>query len=340
MKNKVLCLIIMAILFIGLPTLASDIEVQPTMISKSNAQDRVWAGTFQIVWNEFIDKYVHNPVRLKDGTPFYVYELNRRTFDVSNIAEACYYKFSGNVKKNTVKNIKKAIKKKFNETSDILDILNPVPGPDSFLIYAMLKKDFEFIKEFDKLGASSFGTDMTADYFGVNKKTDNDVRTNIKVLFYNNPKDFAVVLSTKNNDEVYLYKNSANKNFQALYLDMNLKTTMYKGEKTFSDSDEFKVPNIKFDVNKSFDELSGKRVLGSNIIINKALESIQFNMDSKGVQLKSEAAMTFVESIGPGVDKPKPRLFYFDDTFVIFLKEQNKKFPYFALRVHDITKFQ
>jgi len=35
-----------------------------------------------------------------------------------------------------------------------------------------------------------------------------------------------------------------------------------------------------------------------------------------------------------------PRLFYFDDTFVIFLKEKEKKRPYFALRVNDITKFQ
>ena len=37
---------------------------------------------------------------------------------------------------------------------------------------------------------------------------------------------------------------------------------------------------------------------------------------------------------------PKPRFFYFDDTFVIFLKEKDKKSPYFALRVNDITKFQ
>ena len=35
-----------------------------------------------------------------------------------------------------------------------------------------------------------------------------------------------------------------------------------------------------------------------------------------------------------------PRLFYVDDTFVIFLKEREKRSPYFALRVNDITKFQ
>ena len=36
----------------------------------------------------------------------------------------------------------------------------------------------------------------------------------------------------------------------------------------------------------------------------------------------------------------EPRNFYFDDTFVIFLKEKNKKSPYFALRVNDISNYQ
>ena len=35
---------------------ASNIEVLPTMQSKTNVQDRVWVGTFQIVWNDLMDK--------------------------------------------------------------------------------------------------------------------------------------------------------------------------------------------------------------------------------------------------------------------------------------------
>ena len=35
-----------------------------------------------------------------------------------------------------------------------------------------------------------------------------------------------------------------------------------------------------------------------------------------------------------------PRLFYFDSTFNIFLKEKDKKNPYFALRVNDISNYQ
>lgn len=339
MKNKLLSLGLMLIMAF-MPAFASDIEVQPTMISKSNAQDRVWVGTFQIVWNEFINKYVHNPVRFREGTPATAHELNAKTFDTDDLSDKCYYIFSDNIRKNTVNHIKKAITKKFKETSDILDGMNLIPGKNNFIVYAMLKKDFEFLREFDKLGQSAFGKDMTAEYFGINKNSSKDIKDAVKVLYYNNPDDFAVVLYTKGEDEVYIYKNGANKEFKNIYRDMNVKISRYNGNKTLNPQDELMIPNIKFDVTKSFDELCNKRVMGTNISISKALETVKFNMDNKGVQLKSEAVMTFETTAAPNMDTPEPRYFYFNDTFVLFLKEKDKDSPYFALRVYDITNFQ
>ena len=80
--------------------------------------------------------------------------------------------------------------------------------------------------------------------------------------------------------------------------------------------------------------------MGTNLVINQAMESIKFDMNNKGIKLKSEAGLTAeVTSLLPP-EELVPRLFYFDDTFVIFIKEKNKNKPYFALRVNDITKFQ
>ena len=80
--------------------------------------------------------------------------------------------------------------------------------------------------------------------------------------------------------------------------------------------------------------------MGTNLVINQAMESIKFDMNNKGVKLKSEAGLTAeVTSLLPP-EELVPRLFYFDNTFVIFIKEKNKNKPYFALRVNDITKFQ
>lgn len=338
MKN-ILSFIIALFLFLNMNAQASEIDVLATMQTKTNLQDKVWVGTFQIVWNDFIDRIVHDIVRFREGTPAYVQDLNNREFSVTDISDDCYYKKVGVITKNTKKEISKAIKKKFNETSDILDDLNLKPAPNSFIVYAILKKDFEFLNEFDKLGKSNFANNKKAEYFGITKHSDKILKRGVKVLFYNNRNDLAVILDTKGKDEVYLYKNDSNKPFDLIYKEMNRKASKYKGPATLGRSDELKVPNIKFDIKKAFKEIENKRVMGTNILISQAMESIKFDMNNKGVKLKSEAAITgLLTALPPAAETPK--YFYFDNTFVIFLKEKGKEKPYFALRVSDISNYQ
>ena len=331
-------MLFLLLMFVQTPSYATGIEVQPTMISRSSAQDRVWVGTFQLVWNDFIDKIVHNPIRFREGTPLMVQALNQKMFTERDLSEDSYYTFTGKVTKKTKKQIQKAIKKKFKETSDLLDKLDLTPRNDMLIVYAMLKKDFEFKNEFEKLGKDLFGNEQTAEYFGLNKSSNENLRSGVSVLFYNSPRDFAVKLATKDKDEVILYKNSTNKAFAHIYIDMLKKGRVYKGNKTFTKSDDLKIPNIKFFEEKAFEELTGKRIMGTNLVINQAMETIKFDMNNKGVKLKSEAAVTVMTmSLQPDEES---RSFAFDDTFVIFLKEKGKNNPYFALRVNDIEKFQ
>ena len=65
---KFLSIIVSLLLMINMSAFAADIELQPTMRARTNAQDRVWVGTLQLVWNDFISKYVHNPVRFREGS--------------------------------------------------------------------------------------------------------------------------------------------------------------------------------------------------------------------------------------------------------------------------------
>ena len=320
-------------------TFGAGVEIEPTMSSKPVEENRVWVGTFQLVWNDFMDKFVHSAVRFKNGTPEMVWQLNARSFSEKNISDKAYYKYAGRVNKSTKKTIEKAIKNKFNETSDIVDKLDLTPDYNKFIIYAMLKKDFEFLNEFDKLGKSSFGNIQSAEYFGVDKKSDNELRKGVTVLFYNNENDFAVKLLTKDNDELYLYKTAMNKPFKRLFIDMNVKSSVFKGDTTLKKIDRLKVPNIKFYTEKNFEELENKRVMGTNLVIDKAMETVKFEMNNKGVKLKSEAAMIAVGS-ALNAEPEVPRLFYFNDTFVMFIKEADKTLPYFALRVYDISDFQ
>lgn len=316
---------------------ASNIEVLPTMQSKTNVQDRVWVGTFQIVWNDLMDKVAHTVVKFPEGTPEMVNELNKQDFTVNELSENCYYRYVGKIQKNTKKIIAKAIKKKFHESSDLLDKLDMSPSKDRFIVYAMLKKDFEFTSAFDKLGTSDF-RGKNAEFFGINSRSDEGLDKNVSVLFYNSPSDFAVKLDTIGKDEVYLYKTPNTKTFNYIYSDMLKKQAAYEGDTAFNKVDELKVPNLKFFEEKSFDEVCGKRIKGTNLMIDQAMETIRFDMDNTGVKLKSEAAMTIMKmSLEP---QAEPRMFNLDNTFVLFLKEKGKNKPYFALRVHDIENFQ
>ena len=92
------------------------------------------------------------------------------------------------------------------------------------------------------------------------------------------------------------------------------------------------MPNLKFKNNHEYTELEGKTIKNTLFTIGSALQTIDFNMDNKGVELKSEAALIMKMSMPlPVVEEPRD--FFCDDTFVLFLIEKDK--PYFALRVKD-----
>ena len=79
---KKLFLSVLTALLLFSPAFAANIEVLPTMQSKTNVQDRVWVGTFQIVWNDFMDKIAFTKIKFPTGTPVIVNELNKQDFTV------------------------------------------------------------------------------------------------------------------------------------------------------------------------------------------------------------------------------------------------------------------
>ena len=103
--KKILSLVLSSFIMGVAQVQASDIEVLPTMMSRTNAQDRVWVGSFQLVWNDFMDRVVFNPIRFREGTPESVRDLNRQSFTSSDLSEKSYYKITAKVTKNLKKQI-------------------------------------------------------------------------------------------------------------------------------------------------------------------------------------------------------------------------------------------
>lgn len=298
------------------------------------AQNDVWCITFQLIWNDFMDKFSDGkPVRFVGGNPPLADELNKKLYTKDLLSDKSYYITQGKLSLKLKKEIEKAIYKKFKEKSDILDRID-WNAKDSYLFYTMLKKDFTFLTPFDKLDAQPFNrSDFVVKYFGINKKSDRKLRNNADVIFYNNSDDFAVKLNTKENEEVILYRTDNKDTFENLY------TRVYKDFRNYGEFDKndiLYIPNI--DVNKliSYDELCGKKLKDSNYMISQALQTIKFKLDDKGGTLKSEAAMAIMKT---SLEPPKrERYFIFNKPFVLFLKEKGKDKPYYAMYIDD-TKY-
>lgn len=312
-----------------------DIDVLATMNQPSKSPNRIWVGTFQIVWNEFMDNIVYGPIRFaNNSTPKMVKELNKKNFKKSDISEDSYYTKYGIVSPNLKSEIEKGIEEKFNETSDILNLFDWSYNPNKLFVYAMLKKDFKFLTAFDKLPTGGFAKNTNpVEYFGIDSNSDRKLYKNVKVLFFNSDEDFAVKLLTKNNDNVILYRTNDDLTFDKYYKDLNKKTKKYRGSKKFNHTDRFLVPDISLYQETNFPDVEGEDIKGTNLKIDRTIETIDFKMDNEGVKLKSEAAiMAKMTALRP----EKGRHFYYNDNFVLFLVEENQKTPYYAMKVSDI----
>ena len=78
--KKIILLLGFIFMLTNICVFASDIEIQPTMHSKSNIQNRLWVCSFQLAWNDLINKAVHNPIKFREGTPTSVIDLNQQSF--------------------------------------------------------------------------------------------------------------------------------------------------------------------------------------------------------------------------------------------------------------------
>ena len=329
---------------------SEKINVLPTLVDKLTT-NAAWCGTMQLVWNDFMDVAGGTPKFLEENV--FAENLNKKTFSTEDLSEEYYYKKFGAKTLALKKEIEKGIKDKFNETSDVLDLLDwsegaldpNVEGLDRFIFYAMLKRDFEYPQEFTVLDNGKFKDTDNVKYFGIDSLTNKSDDKQLDVLYYENEDNFAIEIETKNDDKIVLVRKDAfETNFNDIYKSVKSKADSYEGSTAFEAVDEFKMPNLEIDVLRNYEELTGAKFTAPKAdgIINAAMQTIKFNIDEKGGSIKSEAVMdvTFTSAIMTPEEMPKPRYFYCDDEFVMFLVEDGKDNPYFAVKVDDITLFQ
>ncbi len=311
----------------------NNVKLTPTFTSGISNTDEniVWVGTFNLVWNDLMEK-LGGKIEFSEGQSELADELNKQSFKSSDLSDNSYYKNQGPSTLELKEEIEKGIKDKFNETSEILDKVD-WDNPNSYTLYAILKKEFSFLKPFQTLEDESFkNSEEKVKYFGLEPGLNYEAEENVEVLFYNSKEDFAVKLKTKEGEEVYLYRTSElEKSFEEEYQKMQSKALEYKGEKHLNyGKDILKIPFINLSSVINYDELCGKIIKGTNIFIDHALQTVDFELNNYGGCVKSEALIEAKRGAGT-----TERKFVYNDDFILFLKEENGSTPYFALKVDN-----
>ena len=272
-----------------------------------NTINNLWVGTLDLAWKDLEEKIGLNKIELEGEMPQIANDLNESTFSKDD------YKI----------NVERTV-------------------TNGYKIDATLNKELNFLESFDNFNDYkwTFGnSDEAIKYFGINNASPEKMNKNVEILFYNKlnngsllSNDMAIKLKTKEGDEIILYRTDDKKSFDEYYEDIKSKTKNYKGRTEFSEDDELRVPYVKVNGMINYNQLYDKKIKNSKgLYIYDVVQNVNFYLNERGCNLSSKATMV-TEYMGIGEDT---KYCYFQDTFIIFMKEANSDKPYFALKVDN-----
>lgn len=277
-----------------------------------NTINNLWVGTLDLAWKELEDKIGLNKIELEGEMPQIANDLNESTFS----------------------------KEMLNPNDYKINVERTVTN--GYKIDATLNKELNFLESFDNFNDYkwTFGnSDEAIKYFGINNASPEKMNKNVEILFYNKlnngsllSNDMAIKLKTKEGDEIILYRTDDKKSFDKYYEDIKAKTKNYKGRTEFSQDDELRVPYVKVNGMINYNQLYDKKIKNSKgLYIYDVIQNVNFYLNERGCNLSSKATMV-TEYMGIGENT---KYCYFQDTFIIFMKEKKSDKPYFALKVDN-----
>ena len=292
-----------------------NISMNPSYQSTldENTINNLWVGTLDLAWKELENQLGKERIDLEDGNLPIVDDLNSSTF-----------------------------------TKDMLDsndynITVERTITNGYKIDTSLNKELHFLEVFDNFSNDytwTFGdSEEFIKYFGINNASSEEINKNIEVLFFNRnddnsamSDDFAIKLKTQEGDEIILYRTNDNKNFDEYYKDIQEKTNAYTESREFAEDDELRIPYVRVNGMIAHNELYSKYIKDTNgLYFTDVIQNVNFYLNEKGCNLSSQVTMV-TEYLSTSINA---RYCYFNDQFVIFMKEANSNNPYFALKVDN-----
>ncbi len=299
----------------------------------------IWCATFPLAWNEMLD-LIGTEVQFADMAeqPAVVAALNDRLVTGDDLDDESYVAMAGLLQGGIVEEIQQAMAAKFPYVTPYL----PVPGnadPQSIVAYSYLFKNLLFPQPFERLDEplSFDGQEILCFGLSGDSNPSSELLGQVSILDYVSDDDFVIELKTRSEaDQVILAKVQPQATLEATIQSVLTREPDPWIER-FNSSDVLKVPMVKFDVRRSFNELTNHPfpVVGleyPTYFIETAIQSIRFELNEAGVRLRSEA---FGFGIGVVSAPPEPRHLVFDKPFLLMMKLTDADQPYFAMWVDN-----
>jgi hypothetical protein len=201
-------------------------------------------------------------------------------------------------------------------------------APDDLVFFACLSKDLEFPKPFAKLGTWKLGK-RSVPWFGFTPEQQDTgpLLKQVRVHHYAAKDHFVIELLGKTpDDQIILAKFPALPKTSGEASRNTLKHLRANAPHAEA-ADLLAVPNIVAKEFVEFSQLEGRRVMGNGLILRKAMQAIDFQMDEKGAKLRSEGGISFGCSMQHHV---VPRLMILDPPFALIMKRKTAPQPYFV----------
>jgi hypothetical protein len=303
----------------------------------------IYCSTFQIAWNMLQDGIVREEIKLS-GDPPIAKMLNKQRSTAKDLSEDCYVAMVGELTEEFLRRINNALKEKFGDQAPDQVKETILPGVPQIFSYAYLYKNLQFPLEFESLEnpvhfhSQDTVTDVKA--FGIEKLSDanKELGKQVQVIEYEReagyasaPKSFIIGLKSKSeNDQIILACVEPEANLLET-IEMVSKKVEQAPPASLKPDETLQIPKLDFNVDHSFSELTNRNFLNEGWegwFISKATQWIRFKLNEKGAVLKSEARIVMLKG-------PISRRFVFDKPFLIYLKQKEAEYPYFAMWVDN-----
>lgn len=297
---------------LNLNSLHSSIFI-PTLENSFNSDlNAIYAATLCIAWKEIQDT-IGSAIKNCESEDLTLMSNSKSYLNVLNKNE---YLTSIKVTKDSVTNLR------------LIEAL------------AYFKKSLPFDYPLSKYDNELAFNDVNIISFGFNHKGP------AKILYYNDGDDFAIKLYPKDSEhEIILIKTDFT---QTLSIQNEIKSLEKQIENfrenrsskniwkyKFNEDDRVRIPVIKFHLEHVFEDIVGSHFYTEKNIpfrVTKFYQKNAFILDENGAIVESLAIEEVIELFVE--EEPQaPKNLLFDKPFIILLKRENSKFPYFAIYI-------